>query len=318
MQNVVVERQPGMVEHPQVAPVVLIGFNRPRHLARVVAEVAAAQTPLVYFVSDGPRSDRSGEAALVSESRRQIERLGASTEVRPIFSSTNLGCRRRIQSGLDEVFAVEQSALILEDDCIPDPDFFRYSNELLNRYSSTPEVGAICGTNFCLPSAVAGHSYSFSRYPFVWGWASWSRVWSQYDRDARWWSERKTRDRVRDLTHDSGEFRFWNAAFTAIQGGYDTWDHQLALSFLAGGLLSAVPATNLVSNVGFGPNSTHTTNPSSLDQLPVTPLGFPLTHPPKVTANSAFDSEVAAKQYQLSHLSMAKRRIRSAVGSVVR
>lgn len=296
-------------------PVVLIGFNRPIQLGRVVDTVAAAEVPLVYFVSDGPRAARTGEAELVSESRRQLDRIGASTEVRCIFSSTNLGCRARIQSGLDEVFAREESAVILEDDCVPDSTFFSYSAELLDRYRSTLDVGAISGTNFCLPSAVAPHSYSFSRYPYVWGWATWSRVWSQYDRDARSWTKRQTRERVRQLAHDAGEYRFWDASFKAIQGGFDTWDHQLALTFLDRGLLSVVPGSNLVSNVGFGPEGTHTTGSSSLDQLRVEPLTFPLVHPAAVTLNRAFDAEVARSQYRMSRLRMAKSRIRQLVSS---
>lgn len=298
-------------------PVVLIGFNRPRQLARVVDTVAAAGVPVIYFVSDGPRTSRSGEADLVSESRRHLDRLGASTEVHRIFSTTNLGCRERIQSGLDEVFSREERAIILEDDCVPDLSFFRYCQELLDRYRSANCVGAVCGTNFCLPSAKAPHSYSFSQYPFVWGWATWSRVWSHYDRNARSWSERETRDRVRALVHDDSEYRFWNAAFSAIRGGYDTWDHQLALTFFDSGLLSAVPASNLVSNVGFGPEGTHTIGTSSLDQLPAEPLTFPLVHPLVVAANRAFDADVARSQYRLSRFAAAKRRgqrIRSSAG----
>lgn len=294
-------------------PVVLIGFNRPRQLAQVVDAVAAAGVPVIYFVSDGPRTNRSGEAELVSQSRRELDRLGASTEVHRIFSGTNLGCRARIQSGLDEVFSMEECAVVLEDDCVPDPSFFRYCQELLNLYRSTSKVGAVCGTNFCLPSAKASHSYSFSQYPFVWGWATWSRVWSRYDRDARSWSVRETRERVRQLLHDSTEYRFWDAAFSAIRGGFDTWDHQLALTFFDHGLLSAVPGSNLVSNVGFGPEGTHTTGSSTLDQLPVEPLVFPLVHPPAVTLNRAFDAEVARTQYRMSRLRGAKSRVRQLV-----
>ena len=318
MHSLELNQQPNEVGTDKLLPpVVLIGFNRPRQLARVVDTVAAARVPVIYFVSDGPRTSRSGEADLVSESRRHLDRLDASTEVHRIFSTTNLGCRERIQSGLDEVFSREESAIVLEDDCVPDSSFFQYCKELLDRYRTTSAVGAVCGTNFCLPSARAPQSYSFSQYPFVWGWATWSRVWSHYDRNARSWSERETRDRVRALVHDNSEYRFWNAAFAAIRGGFDTWDHQLALSFFDSGLLSAVPASNLVSNVGFGPEGTHTTGSSSLDQLPVEPLAFPLVHPLVVSANRAFDADVARSQYGLSRLAAAKRRgrrIRSSVG----
>ena len=300
----------------QIPPVVIVGFNRPQQLAQVMRAVAAARVPKIYFVSDGPRASRQGEALIVSESRRQLDQLDASTEVDRIVSTTNLGCRERIQSGLDEVFATEESAIILEDDCVPDLTFFRYCQELLARYRSNAAVGAVCGTNFGLHSAAGPHSYSFSRYPFVWGWATWSRVWAQYDRDARSWSQRETKDRVRQALHDRLEYRYWDTAFSAIQKGFDTWDYQLALTFLDSGFLSAVPANNLVSNIGFGPNGTHTTNSSVLDRVPLQPLTFPLAHPPSIVVNDVFDVDVARSQYRLSQMSLTKRRARGFLRSV--
>ena len=300
-----------------VAPVVLIGFNRPKLTRRVVERLLEAQRPKVYFVSDGPRLGNENDFRLIDETRRLIDLLSGDCEAIPIWSMSNMGCRHRIQSGLDQVFALESRAIIIEDDCFPDLTFFSYCDELLERYEHNPLIGAVNGTNYGMPEAITQNSYSFSAYPSAWGWATWARTWNAYDPKAQSWSSAETRAAVRSRCHSKQEFRHWDVALRKVQKGFDTWDYQLSLAFLANGLLSTVPRVNLITNNGFGSEGTHTTSTkSTLSAIPTVPLVLPLSHPESVTQNTAFDASLSAIQYSRSfgkvlrhHASTARNRV---------
>jgi hypothetical protein len=158
-----------MIEQRVRTPVVFFIFNRPGTTERVFAEIARARPEMLLVVADGPRADHAGEAERCRAARSIIERVDWECAVLTDFSDDNLGCRRRISSGLDWVFATVEEAIILEDDCLPHPSFFRFCSELLERYRNDPRVAMIGGTNFQPTSRRTAHSYIFSGrgIPFV-------------------------------------------------------------------------------------------------------------------------------------------------------
>src|SRR5512139_3287315 len=168
-------------------PVAFIIFNRPDTAERVFAEIAKARPPKLLVVADGPRANRSGEAEKCAATRAIIDRVDWDCEVLTNFSDTNLGCKNRVSSGIDWVFEQVPEAIILEDDCLPHPTFFRFCEELLERYRDDERIGMISGDNFQLGQKRTDASYYFSRYNHIWGWASWRRAWRHYDREASAW-----------------------------------------------------------------------------------------------------------------------------------
>src|ERR1019366_6764616 len=129
--------------------VVFLIFNRPDCTVRSLAAIRAARPRRLYVVADGPRSDRAGEAALCAEVRTLVESgVDWPCEVIRDYAPANLGCARRVSSGLDAVFSRESEAIIIEDDCVADPTFFRFCTELLERYRDAPQVGQIAGCTF--------------------------------------------------------------------------------------------------------------------------------------------------------------------------
>lgn len=288
-------------------PVVILTFNRPDLTERLMQVVTAAQPKKLFLVSDGPRDEHASDILKVDESRRILEREMPNVEVVHMFSEKNQGCRLRVQSALNEIFSLVDRAIILEDDCIPTVDFFRYSGELLERYKDDCSVGTICGTNL-RPSKLRWpdsrtrisskprpevSSYLFSKIFFPWGWASWARTWKLYDADATIWSQKAVRDMVFDQFSTKRERMFWDQKFTWVQNGFSTWDYQLVLTHLANNLLVAVPSANLISNVGQRPDATHTTNISWDANLPTGELATPLVHPSSVQRSARYDSKLA-------------------------
>jgi hypothetical protein len=262
-------------------PVAFIIFNRPDTTERVFVEIAKARPPKLLVVGDGPRAERQGEAEKVAATRAIIQRVDWDCEVITNFSDVNLGCKRRVSSGIDWVFEQVEDAIILEDDCLPDPSFFRYCQEMLERYRHNQRIGMISGDNFQFGRRNGDESYYFSKYFHIWGWATWRDRWvDSYDVTIEKWPTIRDEGRLVDMVGDAREARYWGEIFERVYlAKIDTWDYQWVFANWVNGRLSIVPAVNLISNIGFGQNATHTKGASELENLPTTPIKFPLSHP---------------------------------------
>jgi hypothetical protein len=272
-----------MPERSLSTPVAFIIFNRPDVTARVFAEIAKARPPKLLVIADGPRADRAGEAALCAQTRAIIEQVDWPCEVLTQYSDRNLGCRRRVSSGLNWVFEMVEEAIILEDDCLPDQSFFRFCEELLTRYRDDLRVMQISGDNFHFGQGDQRYSYYFSRRSHIWGWASWRRAWNHYDVRMSQWPQFRDGAWLAQLLGGEQAVRRWRRNFDAVyEGRVDTWDYQWTFAIWSHDGLVIQPTRNLVSNIGFGPRATHTKLRGQLANMVTESLDFPLRHPPKV------------------------------------
>lgn len=297
-------------------PVAFIIFNRPDATERVFAEIAKAQPPKLLVVADGPRENRVGEAEKCAATRAIIDRVDWDCEVLANFSEVNLGCKRRVSSGIDWVFKQVEEAIILEDDCVPDPTFFRYCQELLERYRHDQRIGMISGNNFQFGRRRNDDSYYFSKYVHIWGWATWRDRWTgSYDVSMAKWPRIRDEGWLTDMVGNEREAIFWNKIFERVhRGEIDTWDYQWVLANWLEGRSTVLPATNLISNIGFDANATHTTGDSELANLASEPVIFPLKHPVGVIRNMQADAYSEKKCFQIP---LAKR-IRNKLAGLLR
>lgn len=290
-------------------PVAFIVFNRPDTTRRVFEHIRAARPPRLLIIADGPRASRPGEAQRCADTRAVAQQVDWPCEVETDFSEANLGCRRRVASGIDWVFSRVTEAIILEDDCLPHPSFFRYCAELLDRYRDDPRVGMIAGTRLHAAGATGEASYFFSKYASIWGWATWRRAWARYDHSAANWPELRRSGAFEALT-STRERRYWEQAFEGVhRRAIDTWDYQWTLTCWCESMLSVVPRDNLISNIGFGPDATHTTSVGRYANLPTTAMAFPIVHPPLILASRAADAAFAAAAFGESWRAKLKRRL---------
>ena len=292
-------------------PVAFIIFNRPDTTERVFAEIAKARPPKLLVVADGPRGSRKGEAEKCAATRAIIERVDWDCEVLTNFSDVNLGCKRRVSSGIDWVFGLVEEAIILEDDCLPDPTFFRYCQELLERYRHDQRVGLISGDNFQFGRRRNDDSYYFSRYVHIWGWATWRDRWSgSYDVAMKKWPRIRDEGWLKDIVGDAREAQFWGKIFERVfHGKIDTWDYQWVFSNWIEGRSTILPTRNLISNIGFDSNATHTTSDSDLANLPTGPLSFPLIHPIGIYRNTGADQYSYRKCFKVPFLKRLRYKI---------
>lgn len=205
-----------------------------------------------------------------------------------------MGCGRRVSSGLTWAFEQVESAIILEDDCAPSPSFFAFCGELLVRYQDDPRVMSITGNNFQHGIKRGTASYYFSQFPHLWGWATWRRSWHHYDFSIPEWIGLRETDWLKSFAQDPQIEAFWRHCFDSVaEGRIDTWDYQWVFQSWKNNGLTATPNANLVTNIGFRPDATHTTLADELLEVPSEELKLPLKHPRTVRINADADEHVA-------------------------
>lgn len=296
-------------------PVAFFIFNRPDLTSIVFDTIAQAKPKKLLVVADGPRFPE--EAEKCREARAVIERVDWDCEVLTNFSQINLGCKYRVSSGLYWVFSKVEEAIILEDDCLPAPSFFYFCQTLLAHYRYDERIMHISGNNFQFGQSRTEYSYYFSKYSHIWGWASWRRAWKHYDVQIKTWSQYKDSEVLSYICEDSYEQKYWIDIFERVfKGDIDTWDYQWMYACWCQSSLSILPESNLVSNIGFGADGTHTSNDNLKSRLPISDI-WEIKHPPFVTRhkradtytfNYAFDANDAKKMNINSYCS-AKSKI---------
>ena len=271
-------------------PVALLIFNRPDTTEKVFEAVRKARPPKLLVVADGPREDRLGESEKCATARTVIERVDWPCEVLKNYSEANLGCKQRITSGLDWVFSQVEEAIILEDDCLPHPDFFSFCEELLARYRDDERVMMIGGTNYLLDKLDIAESYCFSRYFAIWGWATWRRAWSKYDIAMKDGEQFKGDEQLKSFYSQKFMVDYVTSMFDlAYQNLIDTWDIQWFYACLFSNGLSVVPRVNLISNIGL--IGTHTSKDTTNNFLSTFDIETErMRHPQRVFPNYVYDN----------------------------
>jgi len=269
-------------------PVLLLLFNRPDETKQLIECLEKIKPSRIFIVADGHRPLIIGEKEKCNEVKDIVSNLNWTCEVNTNFRSTNLGCRESVSQGIDWFFDHVEEGIILEDDCIPHESFFNYCTELLEKYRFDNEVMHIGGNNFQFGKARGDSDYYFSIYNHVWGWATWRRAWSHYN-DI--FELDKIEDELRKFIGHRATFKYFEEVFSKVAAKQiDTWDFIWTYSCWKAHGLSIIPNKNLVTNIGFGHQATHTRNVSSVQsKIPALNIGSPLKHPKQKKINRKAD-----------------------------
>jgi hypothetical protein len=293
-----------MISFELNTPIVFMVFNRPGTTRRVFEEIKKAEPKKLFIISDAPRENVPGEKENCCQVKEIVEKIEWDCEVFRNYSDSNLGCGKRISSGLDWVFSQTEEAIILEDDCLPHPSFFRFCQELLEFYRNDDRIMFISGDNFQNNRRNSSTSYYFSSYNHVWGWASWKRTWDRYDYKMELWPSFKDKRLLDSWLSSPRAVKFWTKFFQKVYNKeINTWDIQLTFACFANKGLSIIPEVNLISNIGFGQDSTHTQDSKNSSAfIPVKEMIFPLKHPSSVVRDIDADVYVEKTHYLYSLL----------------
>lgn len=264
------------------------------------------------MIADGPKDKEEQKNCLVT--RKEVEKkIDWDCQVEKIYSETNLGCARRVQTGLDTVFKRENSAIILEDDTLPHRSFFNFCEVLLRKYKHEENIYHISGCNFYPSTSKEMSSYCISSIVNIWGWATWSRAWSKYDLKMKSWEKQNKEEFLEEWCSHKKVRKDTLKMFDLHCNNQDpwTWDYQWVYACWENKGLSIIPKVNLVQNIGFGPEGTHTKFELEQGSYPreTNSLSFPLTHPENAR-NISFESEYFKNQtpsiFQITKLFLKK------------
>ncbi len=280
-------------------PVALFIFNRPETTRRVFETIRAVRPQYLLVVADGSRAGREGEEERCCAARSVIDSVDWDCRVLTNYAKKNMGCRRRVSSGLDWVFSEVEEAIILEDDCLPHPTFFKFCQELLERFRLDTRIAQISGVNLQFGRLKQAESYYFSRYNHVWGWATWKRAWCFNDNDLSEWPSFRDKNLLKNRLSSKREEIYWKQVLDKVYNDeIDSWAYRWSFSCLKNELLSVTPSINLVSNIGFGSESTHTPVRNKYSEMRTEAMLFPMIHHDMIVANSCADDFIGKTVYR--------------------
>ncbi|MFZ2303237.1 MAG: nucleotide-diphospho-sugar transferase, partial [Minisyncoccia bacterium] len=234
------------------------------------------------------------ETKLCEETRKITENIDWPCEVYRKYSEDNLGCKKGVSSAISWFFDNVEEGIILEDDCLPDSSFFSFCEELLNKYRNTDKVKMISGNNFQFGKKYGDASYYFSNFPHIWGWATWRRAWKEYDIEMKTYPDFKKNNRIAQIFKNKKMQKYWINFFDKLYTNkIDTWDGQLVYSIYDKNGVTILPNVNLISNIGFGGNATHTKTNSIFSEIPTGTIET-IIHPREVSVNEAADANYSA------------------------
>lgn len=296
---------------PLQTAVLFIVFNRPDTTAQVFEAIRKAKPPRLYVAADGPRAGREGEVEKVANVREIATAVDWPCEVKTLFQDKNIGCNFGPRAGIDWFFEYEEAGIILEDDCFPSQSFFWFCEAMLNKYQTNDRIMAVTGTNITR-DIYFEYDYWFSNFALMWGWASWKRAWMKYDPDlTEWVAKRSKRKWLKEIGNDSWLFaKSWEEIFdrTIVLGSNATWwDYQWIYSCWINKGLTIAPRENLIRNIGYTSDATHTVGEHPiLSNLVAREISFPLQHPTKIEVDKKADEFISRHWFGVSWNSYIK------------
>lgn len=280
-------------------PVVMTVFKRYDCTKQVFEQVRKVKPKKLYVIADGPRNDE--EKIKCDKVRSIFNDIDWDCELVTRFSDENYGCAKNSYTGYKWVFSKEEAAIVLEDDCLPSISFFRYCDELLEKYKDDERVYQICGSNLNGNYSPTGNSYLFHRFGCVWGWASWARVWKQYDFEMKKWEDPQVpyllRKNIplRQYIQKSLNYDYYHD--NANTGKVSIWTIQYEFIWISQSGFCITPSRNLITNIGLGNDSTHTVKEDGLVGRQKYEMDFPLKHPKTILCDIDFDDIMFKKVY---------------------
>ncbi len=275
-------------------PILFLIFNRPELTKKVFEQIKTIKPKFLFIAADGPRDSIKGENEKCDQTRSIVNEINWDCNLQTLFREKNLGCKNAVAGGITWFFENVESGIILEDDCFPDITFFRFCSELLEKYKDDKSIVHIGGTN-PVDESLQTNTYYFSKYNRIWGWATWRRAWKYFDPDIEFWGELKKKN-FHKKNFPFIESIIWRKNWDNVYNHkLDTWDYQWYLCRLINGKAIA-PNTNLVTNIGFNKDATHTKDSKSiLSNLPLGKMNFPLVHPVGKNENKHLDEQWSKK-----------------------
>lgn len=239
-------------------PVLFIIFNRPDTTQKVFSAIRDVRPKHLFIAADGPRVEKEGDEEKCIITRDVIKQIDWNCEIKTLFREENLGCGKAVSSAITWFFENVEQGIILEDDCIPNESFFMFCEEMLSYYKNDNRIMHISGSNFQFGKKRGDGDYYFSKNNHVWGWATWRRAWKYYDFGMESLEEFIKNDYIKNIFNNKIAKEWIDIFIKTKKGKINTWDYQWTYTMWAQDGLAILPNVNLVKNIGFNNDATHT------------------------------------------------------------
>lgn len=241
-------------------PVLYIIYNRPDLVEQTFSQIASIKPKNLYIAADGPKVNNNEDAQACSSTRENVlSEINWDCNVQTLFKDENLGCKVAVSSAIDWFFDNVEYGIILEDDIVVDKSFFPFCEKLLKMYKNDERVYMISGFNLMGETNSCEDPYFFSKYGSIWGWATWERAWAKYDVDIKKWNNSEIKKQIKSKSFNKQEFDSRSELYDKLYDNeIDTWDYQWSFCRILENGLSIIPQKNMVANIGFNINATHT------------------------------------------------------------
>jgi hypothetical protein len=260
-------------------------------------KIINANPEKIFVALDGPRKGNFSDHTECLRVRTIVDEYSETVPIQKLYRDQNLGCGKAVSNAISWFFNHVDKGIILEDDCHPNRSFFEFCGEMLEKYARVEKVYHVSGLNLQQGNKRGPYSYYFSRYPSIWGWATWKDRWQSYDYYVESFPSKKTHIKEY-LNTNQYEWYYHEQNFkNAFKGNVDTWDYQWVYHIFNNEGLCIIPNENLISNIGVGENATHTQNTTDQHFLPTTDLTFPLKHPSEVSRDIEADEWLSNKKF---------------------
>jgi len=258
-------------DKPVRSPVLLLTYNRPAHTARVWAALREARPLRLWLSQDGPKTESAPDREKCSLVREIISAVDWPCEVRQFYREENAGCGTVVSSAIEWFLDEAGEGIILEDDVLPTPTFFRFCEKALESYRNEKDIASISGFT-CLPMRIQGalslsddgepilNAY-LSKYFSMWGWATWRDRWEGYALNPDGDLLAKFHNLIPGISKNSLQEISHRNVLSSLQS-VDTWDFQFEFHSWLHGRRHLVPTSNLTRNIGFDEEATHTKHES--------------------------------------------------------
>jgi len=277
-------------------PILLIAWRRPKETKQVITSLRKIKPKILFISCDGPREGNSSEYKKVKRTHEIIKKnINWDCEIKFQISKVNLGCKIGVTKAINWFFSNVNEGIIIEDDIVAHKDFYKFCQNLLEKYRDDKRIWCISGSNNQDNIIRGSSSYFFSKIPLIWGWATWKDRWEKYDINMSNWPEAKSTKIIENIFFDKLQKQYWEDKWEILYkyGEPDTWDYAWVFTCVINNGLTIIPNKNLIMNIGFNENAYHTK--WSRDLSKVESIGKVLKHPKFIIC------DLEAEKYQFDY-----------------
>lgn len=290
-------------------PVLFLVFNRPAVTQQVFDAIREAKPKQLFIAADGPRENNIKDIENCKAVKAVVANIDWDCELKTLYRVENLGCGLSVSSAISWFFEHVEQGIILEDDCLPSASFFPFCQEMLELYKNDTRIHSIGGTNFFERWNRGDDSYFFSKESGIWGWATWKRSWKEYDYYVSKWQYPEVVALFKSQFENSIQKDIFVHIFEQFFNTKEahTWDFQFVFSRFINSQFGIIPSVNLITNIGFGNQATHTTKEDALfSNLRSYEISFPLIHPKAIIIDKEYDSLKVSNEYLVNSSRITK------------